>query len=258
MTTQAQRPDRTGWLPWDEYLAVLALDAARLSEVGGMGLDRPVPSCPGWTVADVVRHTATVYLHKVECMRAGRAPDDWPPEELARREPIELYDAATATLLEELTSRHPDEARGTWWPEDQTVGFWYRRMAQETAVHRVDVELGHGVVTPVDEALAVDGIDEVLRIMLGGPWWDGDEFRTAERVDDRVRVTAAGRSWTVTLGERAVKVSESDAGDVAVEVAGQPEDVYLWLWGRRRPEPLAVTGSDEVAAAFRRRLQEAL
>ena len=35
-------------------------------------------------------------------------------------------------------------------------------MAQETAVHRVDVESGFDAVTPVDDELAVDGIDEVL------------------------------------------------------------------------------------------------
>jgi uncharacterized protein (TIGR03083 family) len=246
MTTRTQLPDRTGWLAWDEYLAALQLDAARLAEVAGMGLDLPVPSCPGWTVEDVVRHTATVYLHKVECMQAGAAPDDWPPAELQRREPLELYDSATRELLEELISRSPDEVRGTWWPADQTVGFWYRRMALETAVHRVDVELAHDIVTPVDDRLAGDGIDEVLRIMLGGPWW-ADEFTTAEPIDDKVRVTAAGRSWTATLSERAVQVSDDDAGDVAVEVAGQPDDVYLWLWGRRGADSLAVTGNADVA-----------
>ena len=53
-------------------------------------------------------------------------------------------------------------------------------------------------------------------------------------------------------------MTETDEGDVAVEVAGQPDDVYLWLWGRRDDQSLAVTGASEVAEAFRRRLQEAL
>ena len=45
---------------------------------------------------------------------------------------------------------------------DQTVGFWYRRMALETVVHRVDVETGFGVPRAVNAELAVDGIDEVV------------------------------------------------------------------------------------------------
>ena len=258
MSTQTRQPDRTGWLAWDDYLRVLRLDAARLSEVGRMGLDPPVPSCPGWTVADVLTHTAAVYLHKVELMRQGVAPQEWPPADFEGREPLSFLAEATQELWDELMARDPGQACATWWPDDQTVGFWYRRMALETAVHRVDAELGHDVVTPVDEALAVDGIDEVLRVMLGGPWWDDPEFPTAEPIEDRVRVTAAGRSWTVTLSARSVEVSESDTGEVAVEVAGQPDDVYLWLWGRRGAEPLAVAGSSDVADAFRRRLQENL
>jgi len=256
--TTTSAPDRHGWLSWDDYLRVLRLDATRLKEVARLGLDPPVPSCPGWSVADVLSHTAAVYLHKVECMRRqGAAPQEWPPDGLNDREPLSLFTQASQDLWDELVARDPDEVCATWWPPDQTVGFWYRRMAHETAVHRVDAELAHDVVTPVDAALAVDGIDEVLRVMLGGASWDG-KSETSEPIDDRVRVTAAGRSWTVTLREKEVEINASDEGEVSVEVAGQPADVYLWLWGRRDAESLAVTGVDEIAEAFRRRLQEAL
>src|SRR6266568_5919174 len=30
-----------------------------------------VPSCPEWTMSDLLRHVGAVYLHKVECMRLG-------------------------------------------------------------------------------------------------------------------------------------------------------------------------------------------
>ena len=57
-----ERPrDRSGWLPFETYQVRLRADAARLREVAVMGLDAPVPSCPGWTVSDVVAHTAEVY-----------------------------------------------------------------------------------------------------------------------------------------------------------------------------------------------------
>ena len=253
MSTQTSQPPRAGWLRWDDYLRVLRLDAARMAEVGRMGLEQPVPSCPGWTVADALTHTAAVYLHKVGCMRQGAEPL-WPPGDFDDSLPLALFDEATRALLDELESRDPYSVRFTWWRDDQTVGFWYRRMALETAVHRVDVELAHGVVTPIDEELAVDGIDEVLRIMLAGPCSDGDQ--SGEQADDRVRISGGGRSWTVSMTSRNVRVTESDAGAVAVEVAGSPDDLYLWLWGRRSDESLAVTGDAGVASAFRRRLAE--
>jgi uncharacterized protein (TIGR03083 family) len=248
---------RTGWLDFDSYLRVIRTESARLAEVGRLGLDAPVPSCEGWTVADVLDHTAHVYLHKVAWLRDGARPDPWPPPELADRDPSELFDEATAALVADLESRDPDAAADTFWPPERTVGFWYRRMALEVAVHRYDGELAHDVPTAIEDDLATDGVDEALRVMLGGPWWD--RFDTAEPLDARVRVTCGGRSWTVAADLRSVTVTEGDTGSVAVEIAGAPEDVFLWLWGRRDAEDrLAIAGDEELADAFRRRLSESM
>lgn len=253
MTTQTAR---VGWLDFETYLRQIRTGSERLAEMGRLGLAAEVPSCPGWTVADVLEHTAHVYLHKVELLRNGARPDPWPPPELADREPTGLFDEATRTLVEELASRDPDAPSVTFWPPEQSVGFWHRRMAMEIAVHRYDAELAHGVPTAIEDDLAIDGIDEALRAILGGPWWD--ESDTEEPLDARTRVTSAGRSWTVAADLRSVTVTEGDTDAVAVEIAGAPEDVFLWLWGRRGDETLAITGDAGLAASLRRRLAEAM
>lgn len=253
MTTQT---DRVGWLDFEAYLRQIRADSERLAEVGRLGVAADVPSCPGWTVADVLDHTAHVYLHKVELLRTGARPDPWPPPELADREPIGLFDEATQTLLEELASRDPDAPSETFWPPEQSVGFWYRRMALEIAVHRYDAELAHDVPTAVEADLAVDGVDEALRAILGGPLWSRSD--TDEPLDARIRVSSGGRSWTVTADLRSITVTEDDTAAVAVEIAGSPEDVFLWLWGRRGGETLATTGDAGLAAALRRRLAETM
>lgn len=250
------RDARAGWLGFETYLRSIRADSARLAEVGQRGVDADVPSCEGWTVADVLDHTAHVYLHKVELLRHGVRPDPWPPPELADREPTGLFDEATEALLAELEARDPDAESVTFWEPEQSVGFWYRRMALEIAVHRYDAELAHDVPTSIDEDLAVDGIDEALRVMLGGSWWN--DFDTAEPLDVRIRVTSGGRSWTVTADLRSVSVEEGDRDPVATEIAGRPEDVFLWLWGRRGAESLAITGDQHLAAGLRRRLAEAM
>ena len=44
------------------YLAVLASEATALADAAEeAGLDAPVPTCPGWTVADLVLHTGEVH-----------------------------------------------------------------------------------------------------------------------------------------------------------------------------------------------------
>ncbi len=130
-------------------------------------LSAAVPSCPGWTVADLTRHVAEVYLHKNLAMREGAEPEPWPPKELAHEEPLALLDRAYAGLLGEFAARKPADPAGSWYTPGQTVGFWIRRMAQETVIHRIDAELGTGQpVAPVPSDLAVDGIDELLKVFV--------------------------------------------------------------------------------------------
>jgi hypothetical protein len=65
------------------YLDSLASDFVLLRAAAtAAGLDAPVPSCPGWTVADLVRHVGEVYLHKTLAMQLGDFPgeQDWPDE----------------------------------------------------------------------------------------------------------------------------------------------------------------------------------
>ncbi|WP_433160397.1 maleylpyruvate isomerase family mycothiol-dependent enzyme [Kribbella sp. CA-247076] len=236
------------------YLEQLRAEAARLGEVGRMGLDAAVPSCPGWTVESVVRHVATVYLHKVEILRLGALPDPWPPD-FGDRDAIELYDEARAAIVDALESAGTERATWTFNPDDKTSGFWYRRMALESVVHRIDVEQAHDVVTPIALELALDGIDELLYPNLAGPWWaEGD---TEHPVDATVRLTAEGRSWTVRADATSVAVSQDAEGDVAAEIFGSAEAVFLWLWGRLDASAVQSAGDEDVVREFRARVSEA-
>ena len=63
-------------------------------------------------------------------------------------EPGPLLDDAYRQLVEQLDSHRPGDHAATWWPPDQTVGFWLRRMAHETSIHRRDVESAVGARPP--------------------------------------------------------------------------------------------------------------
>ncbi len=236
-----------------DYLEQVRAESARLGEVGRMGLDAAVPCCPGWTVESVVRHVATVYLHKVEVLRLGALPDPWPPD-FGERDALVLYDEARAAIVDALESAGTELETWTFNPDDKTSGFWYRRMALESVVHRIDVEQAHDVVTPIDPSLALDGIDEVLYPNLAGPWWE--EGDTAHPVDAAVRITADGRSWTVRADATSVVVSQGMEGEVAAEIFGSAEAVFLWLWGRLDASAIRSAGSEDVVREFRARVAE--
>lgn len=231
-----------------DYLGLLRADAARLTEAAiTAGLDAKVPSCPEWTVRDLVVHTGEVYRDKVACMRLRRRPEegDVEREPAAGEDPVAWFRAGLDELLAELEARDPGDPSYSWYPPDQTVGFWPRRMAQETAVHRVDAELAAGDVTPIDRELAIDGVDEILAVFLGGPWYE--EWPQEGASGQIFAVRTGSRIWRVTLEERAVPVTTDD-GDAVATVSGEPQDVLLWLWGR----PAEVTVDGDVSELRKR------
>jgi len=244
-------------LSHQRYVEHVRADGERIAAVAERGLDASVPSCPGWTVKDVVEHTAEVFLHKVASMREKAFPDPWPPER-GDEPTIPYLRHALDELVDELTTRDPHEFADTWWWDERTVGFWGRRMAHEAAIHRVDVELVHDDVTPIDYELALDGVDEVLRLFLTGDYSD-------EEIPDQpgtvAQIRAGGTAWRIVMEPTAivaqVYLDRWPELPVDATVSGEPLPMYLWLWGRGPRDPLAVDGDISVADQLRERMQMA-
>jgi uncharacterized protein (TIGR03083 family) len=253
-----------------ELLACLAADYGDLRDAAtAVELTAPVPSCPGWTVSDLVVHVAEVYLHKVTVMRTGEWPRDWPPAGLAAEPPLALLGRAYGQLRTEFNARASSSPAPTWYDPDQTVAFWIRRMAQETVIHRIDAELAAGLpITPVPDALAVDGVDEVLKRFLafGSVDWPEEfarikgEHLAGEDGLDTIMVVAGRTVWTVRPSPRAVWVEDGGSDQPRVTIKGAPERVLRWLWGRGDQDgddAVALTG-DFAWAGYLRRMLDAV
>lgn len=246
----SERGDTFPGMDASRYLDLLRADSDRLLEVSRGRLDAPVPSCPGWTVDDLAEHLAYVYGHKVVCILEQRPPESWPPER-PYGDVLDWLRRSRDRLVAELANHDPGDPAYTWYAPDQTVGFWYRRMAQETAVHRVDAELAAGSPSPVATDLAVDGVDEVLDIFLAGDWSDEPQPGSTASV----QVVTAGRTWELTLLPDTVVCSPPTGRDVQVTIEGQPSELLLWLWGRAPESAVATAGDPEALRMFRDRLR---
>ena len=236
----------------DTYLTRLKSDSTRLAEMAAHDLDAEVPPCPGWTVRDVVEHTGAVYSHKVACMRRPEGPehvDDWNHAPGDGEDLLGWFQERYDELVTELTSRGPEASSYTWYDPDQTVGFWFRRMAQETAVHRVDVESAFDAVTSVEHDLAVDGIDEVLDLFLV---YQADDVGPDGPGSGTVAVRTGEHIWRLTLSADDIAMSREPGAADAV-VSGEPSELLLWLWGRRPDSAVSIQG-DPVALASMREL----
>ena len=129
-------------------------------------------------------------------------------------------------------------------------------------MHRVDAELAAGRRSPLDPALAADGVDEVLDVMYGGcpPWGTFAPLPHHVRVD----LTDTGDSVWVQLGrfsgtdpagteyrEDDLHVVEDPGTDPDAVVSGTAEDVLLRLWRRHDGSTLEVTGDRAMVDHFR-------
>jgi uncharacterized protein (TIGR03083 family) len=241
-------------MEYPRFLDCLGADYTRLRAAAAAGLTSPVPTCPGWTVADLARHVGEVYLHKTLAIREETEPEPWPPAELAGEDPLALLDRAYAGLRAEFAAHQPADPAGSWYTPDQTVGFWARRMAQETVIHRIDAELGAGLpVAPVPADLAVDGIDELLKVFVAysvADWGDYFADILASSPGWTYTVRTDGAAWRVRSGPGRFTVQDGAGGGPAdVTVTGPPAAVLRWVWNRDVPgEPAGVTVDGDPAA----------
>jgi uncharacterized protein (TIGR03083 family) len=233
------------------FLDCLGAEYARLREVAPDALGKPVPTCPGWIGDDLVRHVAEVYLHKAETMRQGAWPAPWPP---SLPDSVTALDDAYRRLVGELTTRKPADHALTWYAPDQTVGFWLRRMAQETVIHRLDAELAAEVPhAPIPTDLADDGIDELLSCFLSYASVEyPDELgeHLAECDGRTVQIATEESGWQVQLGPTEITV-ERGHFDAEAGVSGEAGAVLRWVWRRAGEDAVQLDGNRWVIAKLR-------
>ncbi len=207
--------------------------------VRGADLAAPVPTCPGWSLADLAEHTGIIHRWAAEMVRRlsperlDRERMDVPVPEPAAR-PDWLTDGGAHVVA---AFRAADPAAPMWaWGADQHARFWPRRMLHETTVHRADAELALGRDAVISADVAVDGIDELL-----------ENLPYAARFRPHVKeLRGAGESLhfhcTDTDGEWIIRLDadgftyEREHAKGTVAVRGPAADLLLLLYGRRPPD----------------------
>jgi len=233
------------------YLAHLAADGALLSAAARGHLDVPVPPCPGWTMTDLVSHTGEVYGHKIPIVRDGAKPAGAGPLPPLGADLVDWYDETLRELIGALRGRDPADQVWSWYPPEQSVRFWYRRMAQETVIHRADAEIALGAEPQVDADLAVDGVDELLVCFVGVFW--GTQATGGE--GETISVRTDGGAWHVTIEPDAVSVTPG-LRPAGTTVSGPPRELLLYLWGRLPADAVEISGDPSGAELLREILVE--
>jgi uncharacterized protein (TIGR03083 family) len=234
------------------FLSALELQSTRTTAAAEGRLSRPVGSCPGWEVKDVIGHLGSVYAWAAGAVAGGGerpGPMESAPEDNDGL--LSWFVQNRDELLASFVGRAEDDKAWVFVSASpQTVGWWARRQALESLVHRYDVETGAGVdVSPIDPELAVEGCDEYLsqflpRILARNPV-------PALVGTFHVHATDAAGEWSLDFSEPGLTRREHSKADTAVR--GPAAGLYLWMWNRLTPEEagLEAFGDDSVVSAWR-------
>ncbi|WP_342372717.1 maleylpyruvate isomerase family mycothiol-dependent enzyme [Propioniciclava soli] len=261
-----------------DHASVLADESARFAAVvAESDPDSPVPTCPGWTVDDLLWHLTDVHGFWTRILTTGAQSDaDVEAAEAAgparpedRAALLDLFAAETNALAEALAGRADDEPAWFWLGSDQSVGATRRMQAFEATMHRVDAEVAAGLdPTRIGVEVALGAIRHAFDVMWA--WWGtlpGFTFTPVAKpvalvaTDADATLVVQGGRWRGT-GESGKEydepgvllMAERDAAAPAASATGTAEQLALWLWGRG-PEP--ATEGDEASLTALRQVQEA-
>jgi uncharacterized protein (TIGR03083 family) len=246
-------------LPLATYIDAIEIDGDLLATAAEKtSLDADIPSCPGWTVRDLLKHITYVHswaagyvaealTKRVERLSEAEVMQSASDDSTAIARFRDGYNALARTL----SGAPPDLNCWTFLEAPSPLIFWARRQAHETAIHRVDAELARGAPSPFPAAFAADGIDELL---MGFARRDKRELIAETARTLILHATDVGASWSVRFAPEGGEVERgSAAGDCTV--SGPAVALYLLLWNRSDASIVEVTGDRSPLDAWRSLMQ---
>jgi uncharacterized protein (TIGR03083 family) len=240
----------------DDHVAVIDQQGLALADrANAAGLEARVPTCPQWTVRDLVAHQGMVHRWAAANLRGDTNHDTEASHAagLASATPLAWYTAGLDELIATIEAT-PNDAEAMVFLKNAPPPrqFWARRQAHETAIHSVDAlaaSLGRwprGDEVAVSPDVAADGIDELLMGFL-------PRRRSRLRSDDPVIIAVetedTGNKWTVRLSTDPPETARRAPDDADARFTGSAVALYLGLWNRG--DEIAVDGRSDVLDLWR-------
>ena len=226
----------------ETYVEWLRTENRALVATARFNLAASVPTCPGWSVRDLLIHHGS-FQAWITGMLLEHAQFPVAPRHIELSvdvDVIDWYAPIGDQLVAALLEVGPDVAM--WDVTGQHLsGAWARRQASETSVHRVDAQLANGTAKAIEHAS--DYIDEMVNLLVpnliasfGAPKPTGTML---------LESTDEDRIWHATW--KAVGSEPADR-DADVRLVGTSSDLFLALW--RRPNAATFIGDHSTLASW--------
>ena len=193
----------------DTATALIAENAAFADLFRDADLSTPVPTCPEWSLEQLMRHVGRGDRWAAQIV-TDQATEPVDPRTVAGGKQPAGRDNEIAWLQhgvrELIVAVEKSGAQTPVWTflGMRPADWWIRRRLHETAVHRADAALALGAEFQIDAGVAADGITEYLeRVMIraaenepswGGPPLDDGQSLHLHATDDGLGTTG---EWTI-------------------------------------------------------------
>lgn len=217
-----------------DYHGIISEEASLIVNAHERDRRAAVPWSDRWTVATVVRHVAATHHVVAEIVR-GRPDADFSLfaelQTPATDSPdfVQWFRSGTASLLEQLSSVPADETCWSWYTPKSSVGWWARRLALETLVHRFDVDAAQGRPFTVASDIAADGVDEYLDVFVSATR-AGNNAPAGPTVD--LECSDRNERWWLDLSVRGDRSVSREPREASLSIRGTAQQLLLMLWGR--------------------------
>ena len=210
--------------------------------VQGKDATAPVPTCPKWTLADLVDHVGAT--QQMVAMLVGERMSE-PNSAYERYVPAPTDSAQWHAYLTGAAAEAKqafdsvDDDTPVWDPSgaDAGVPFWSRRLFGEASVHRADAAAALGERYELAPEHAVEATEDWLDTLTSRGYWENKpDFAAAMRGDGQTlhfHATDASGEWLARREPDRV-VLERTHGKADVAVRGPATDLLLVI-SRRRP-----------------------
>ena len=245
-------------MDFDRHCAEIVAQTELLTGyIAGADLSRPVPTCPGWNVSQLMRHIdgGLRWAAEIVATRATSPPPDVALRDLAgftNEDPMPLsasLSEAAEQLSAILTEAGPDAQM--WCPVDgRGSAFYARRFTHETAIHRADAAIALGVEYLLDADVAVDALDEWMELGCLPFHFDVHPWMR-ELLDPGRKIglhaTDTGADWLLDLTGDVIAWRRSDEPTTAA-MRGPVTDLLLTIYRRIPVESgrIELTGDAEL------------
>ncbi|MDQ2683947.1 MAG: maleylpyruvate isomerase family mycothiol-dependent enzyme [Chloroflexota bacterium] len=242
------------------YIDALELEGTLLADTAELlPLDAKVPTCPNWTLVELLRHTAGVHRWAGEHARSRRTSlvdaqnletlfGTWP----AAEQTIQFYRDELALLVRSLHEADETVAYPVFLREASPATFWPRRQLHEATIHRADVEGVAGRLTAVSPELGADGLDEFL---CGFVPRGRKTLTSPTPISVRVECTDIDRSWRLEISDGLVVTTRRDARGADYRIAGAASDLMFALWNRHDADGIDLGGDSYAFDLVRNRVK---